>query len=171
MVLDGKTIVARNYVTFGDDLYNTEEQIQPNGIDLRLDSVSHVSGKPILPAVGRIDPQAITITKIPPKEGWFNLHLLQGNYLVDFKETISVPDGYCAMIITRSSLVRCGVDVVSALWDTGFNGQLGASLRLKNQFAVQRGARLAQVVFWKSEFSGHRYTGAYQNAKTQVGIK
>lgn len=167
MVLDGATVVSKNYVTFPDALFDTEEQIQPNGVDLRLERVLYVQGKPTLPADGRIDVDNVQITEQEPcKEGWFELTETVGNYLVDFRESISVPDGYCAIIVTRSSLVRCGVDVFTGLWDTGYQGRLGGSLRLRNPISLQYGARLGQVMFHKSAFNGHRYAGLYQGLKS-----
>lgn len=170
MILSGRSVVEKRYVTFPNDFYNTDEQVQPNGVDLRLERVVHVNGRPELPANGRINADNVQINEVPAKEGWFDLHLLQGNYLVDFRESISVPDGYCAIIITRSSLVRCGVDLFTGLWDTGFQGRLGGSLRLKNPIRLQYGARLGQVMFYKAEFNGHRYSGGYQGT-TQSEFK
>lgn len=162
MVLDGKTIVEKKYVTFPDDLYNTDEQIQPNGVDLRLDRVVYVNGRPELPVEGRLNADNVQVQEIPPKEGWFELAYMQGNYLVDFRESISVPPGFCAIIITRSSLVRCGCDIFTGLWDTGFQGRLGGSLRLRNPLRLQYGSRIGQVMFHKAQFNGQLYNGSYQ---------
>lgn len=169
--LDGRSIVERHYVTFPDDLYNTDEQIQPNGVDLRVHRVVHVSGVARLPSdTSKLDGDLVNITEIPPKNGWFSLKVNPGNYLVDFRENITVPDGYCAIIIPRSSMARTGINVLSGLWDTGFTGRLGASIRNLNPIDIQYGARLAQVMFVKSEFSGHRYSGRYQGT-TQSEFK
>lgn len=170
MVLDGRTIVEKKFVTFPDDLYDREVQVQPNGVDLRLHRVQYVNGRPILGRDTRINADNVQIDEITPKDGWFDLGTLHGNYLVDFQESISVPDGYCAIIITRSSLVRCGVDIFTGLWDTGFQGRLGGSLRLKNPIRLQYGARLGQVMFYESKFNGLRYSGGYQGT-TQSEFK
>ena len=163
MILDGKTITEKGYVTFPKDtLFDTEEQLQPNGVDLRLHEVRHVGGRADLPRDGRIDAQSVTINEITPKNGWFELDQMHGNYLVDFMENIRVPERFCAIIITRSSLVRVGCDFVTGLWDSGFSGRLGASVRLRNPVRIQYGARAAQVVFQQSTFRGHTYNGAYQ---------
>lgn len=164
-VLDGATVVAKNYVTFPTaSVFDTEEQIQPNGVDLRVEEVKLVSGRADLPREGRIQGTEVQIQKIPAKDGWFDLHSLTGNYLLEFVESISVPDGFCATIITRSSLVRVGMDIITGLWDTGFSGRLGASVRLRNPVRIQYGARVAQVMFHESVFSGHRYSGGYQGS-------
>lgn len=173
-VLDGRTITDKNYVTFdpvlADSGYNTEDQVQPNGVDLRLTKVVHVGGRAELPSDGRIQAKNVQIQEIPPKNGWFDFEYLHGNYLVDFAEFISVPDGYCAIIITRSSLVRVGCDIFTGLWDTGFQGRLGGSVRLRNPVKIQYGARMCQVMFYKSVFNGLRYAGGYQGT-TQSEFK
>lgn len=170
-ILDGRTIVAKNYVTFPNGgLYNTEEQIQPNGIDLRLAKVYELSGTTYLPEQGKakFDGRA---TEVEPKEGWYHLRPQAGSvYLVDFMERAAVQPGFCAQIITRSSLVRSGVDVITGLWDTGWEGQLGASLRVMNPIHIQYGARMAQVMFYKAVFNGHTYNGRYQGADSQTAI-
>lgn len=164
-VIDGPTIIDKNYVTFpSDSVFDTEEQIQPNGVDLRVEEVKLVSGRAQLPREGRIVGTEVQIAQVAAKDGWFDLHSLNGNYLVEFAESISVPDGFCATIITRSSLVRVGMDVITGLWDTGFQGRLGASVRLRNPVQIQVGARLAQVMFHASEFNGLRYAGSYHGS-------
>lgn len=173
MVLDGDSIIDRKLVTFPDDgmEYDTREQIQPNGIDLRVHRIVHVSGIARLPSdTSRLDAGKVQINELALKNGWFWLPLQHGNYLVDFRESVRVPDGYCAIIIPRSSMARTGIHVLSGLWDTGFEGRLGASLRNLNPIEIQYGARLAQIVFWKSNFSGHRYAGRYQGT-TQSEFK
>lgn len=168
MILDGATIVAKNYVTFpSNGVFDEEEQIQPNGVDLRLETLKLVSGRAALPRDTHIIGTEIQINEVTPKDGWFDLHSQSGNYLVDFAETISVPDGYCATIITRSSLRRVGMDVVAGLYDTGFSGRLGASIRIRNPVRIQVGARIAQVMFHTAQFNGHRYAGMYQNTTSQ----
>jgi|SRR3954470_2763078 deoxycytidine triphosphate deaminase len=165
MVLDGRSIVEKKYITFEDKLWDVDEQVQPNGVDLRVHRVMHVHGVARLPsATSRIDAENVQINEIFAKEGWFKIPTGPGNYLVDFREFITVPDGYCAIIIPRSSMSRTGIDIVSGLWDTGFSGRLGATIRNRNAIDIQYGARLAQVLFMKSAFSGHRYNGRYQGA-------
>lgn len=170
MILDGRTVVEKNLVTFPDAVFNTDEQVQPNGVDLRVHRVVEVVGQVRLPREGKIDPTGLQIRELPCKDGWFELPLSHGNYLVDFLEFITVPDGWCAIVIPRSSMVRTGISVESGLWDTGFQGRLGACIRNRNPIGIQYGARIAQVLFSKSQFNGHRYSGSYQGT-TQSEFK
>lgn len=168
MILDGQSIVDKHIVTFTSDYpYDEEEQIQPNGIDLRLAKVTCVEGKAILPREGKMLYKDLRGTNVPFIGGY--APLAKGSqYLVDFHEYISVPDGFCAIMIPRSSLLRAGIYITSALWDTGFSGQLGGSLRPLNNIDIEFGARLAQIVIIKSEFNGKRYDGRWQGASSQA---
>lgn len=168
MILDGQSIVDKSIVTF-DDITHSDDQIQPNGIDLRLNKLWLLEGMSEVPREGKAKFEG-RVTEQHPSDGWFHLRPQPGVYVVDFLETVHVRDGHVASIVTRSSLVRSGVDVVSGLWDTGFEGKLGASLRLINQVRLQWGAKLAQLVVSESEFNGKRYEGRYQSSDSQTAL-
>ena len=169
MVLDGRTIVEKPYIYPADDRPPiTDEQTQPNGVDLRVEWIWEVTGSASLDENSKMNYSAME-----KKEAEFSRHpdeyMLEPhkNYAVDFMERVSVPDGYCAIIYPRSSLLRVGAFVTSALWDTGFEGQLGGFIRPLNKLFIPIGARIAQVVFHKASFNGHRYAGRYQGTDSQ----
>lgn len=166
MVLDGKTAAGKSYVTFSSP-FDSEAQIQPNGIDLRIEKITEVTGHLTVPRDDCVDHSAVNRVEAPYSQGFYSCKA-ERHYLVDFYESISVPDGYCAIILPRSSLLRAGAFMTSALWDTGFTGQLGASLRPLLPVGIEVGARMCQVVFMQAKFSGHRYSGRYQGATSQT---
>lgn len=169
MVLDGRSIIEKAMITFDPDVVvDTEDQIQPNGIDLRINKLYSVIGTARIPREGKVQSD-LRARELDPKDGYWSL-TPKGIYYVDFVESISVPAGWCATLITRSSLVRAGVDVVSGLWDTGFTGTLGCVLRVHSPVDIEWGAKLCQAMFWQSEFSGHYYTGRYQGTNSQTAI-
>lgn len=169
MVLDGRSIIEKAMVTFSSDvLLDTEDQIQPNGVDLRIDKLYEVNGRVTIPREGKAKSD-LRAREVDPKDGYWSI-TPGGLYYVDFLETISVSDEWCATLATRSSLVRAGVDVVSGLWDTGFKGTLGCTLRVWSPVDIEWGAKLCQVMFWKSVFNGHYYTGRYQGTTSQTAI-
>jgi dUTP pyrophosphatase len=172
MVLDGRTIIDKKMVVLGDsDLVDTESQVQPNGIDLRINKLYEVHGKVQVPHEGKVQ-HDLNVREIEPKDNWFQIKPSGGNHFyVDFLESINVPGGWCATLITRSSLVRSGVDVVSGLWDSGFYGQLGCCLRVQAPIEIEWGARLCQVMFHQSKFNGHLYDGRYQGSNSQTAVK
>ena len=171
MKLDGYSIVDKGIVTFSNELaLDSQDQIQPNGVDLRVRTIYHVHGKVVVPREGKTQADFV-IHELPMKDGYWQLEgKSQELYFVDFFESIDVKDGYCADLKTRSSLVRAGVDVVNGLWDCGFRGQLGCCLRVHNDVKLEYGAKLCQLIVDEAVFRGSRYSGRYQNTTTQTAI-
>ena len=172
MVLDGRTIIDKKFVTLGDpDIINVDDQIQPNGVDLRLDKIYSVQGTVKVPYKGKVK-HDLNIQEVAPKENWIQLKPSAGTlYYVDFIEQVNVPGGWCATLITRSSLVRSGVDVMSGLWDSGFNGTLGACLRIQAPIELEWGAKMCQILFHEAKFNGQLYDGRYQGSNSQTAVQ
>jgi dUTP pyrophosphatase len=140
-----------------------DNQVQPNGIDLTVDSVARFS-----------DAGAVTVDnvhrRLPATEPvsldrsgcWV---LAPGAYLVRFSETVNLPSACMAYARPRSSLLRCGAALHTAVWDAGYSGQGVALLVVYNPagFVLERQARIVQLVFhWLSEPTGEGYRGVYQ---------
>lgn len=173
MILDGRTVIEKGMVSFPKDEYevafDTEEQAQPNGVDLRCIAVSQISGNLRVPREGSVSFNEIRHEEIPWKNGWISLK--PGvHYVVNFRENIAVREGFCAIIVARSSLLRGGAHITSAVWDTGFEGKLGGVIRPLNPMDIELGARLAQVQFHQAVFNGHRYEGRYQGTSSQTAL-
>ncbi|HET7036340.1 MAG TPA: deoxyuridine 5'-triphosphate nucleotidohydrolase [Thermomicrobiaceae bacterium] len=138
-------------------------QLQPNGVDLTLASVARFAGSGALGRAG-------TDRRLPETEelpfdaaGW--LELAAGPYLVRYNETVNLPASIMAYSPPRSSLLRSGVTLDGAVWDAGYSGQGAGLLLVANPlgFRLQRGARIAQLVFHRlvaATESG--YQGVYQ---------
>lgn len=169
MILDGRTIVEKKIISFPDDLYNTDEQIQPNGVDLRLNKVYEAVGSAGVPTDGKVI-HDFRVAEVKPKQGWWSL-MPGGIYLADFRESANIRAGYVGQIISRSSLVRSGVDVMCGLWDSGWNGVLGCTLRVHNPVKMQYNCRIAQIIISESKFNGHLYSGRYQGANSQTALE
>lgn len=162
--------MEKHIVSFPDELLDNEIVVQPNGIDLRVNKLWHLSGKARLPRDKKIETEHVVITEIPLKNGEFELRADYGQYLVDFRESASIKDGYCGIIVPRSSMLRTGHLVTSALWDTGFEGKLGATIRPLTPMAIEWGAAIAQIIIFQSEFNGHRYDGGYKFKDSQTAF-
>jgi deoxycytidine triphosphate deaminase len=78
-----------------------------------------------------------------------------------------MPDDLIAFILPRSTLFRCGVSLRTAVVDPGYRGAL--TLGIKNEgaleFRLQRGARIAQIVFSEVMGDAAQYSGKYQGGK------
>lgn len=169
MLLDGQQILDKKIVTFSEELVDTDSQIQPNGLDLRVDKIYRAAGTVRVPRDGKVE-AGLQVIPLEVKGAFWELKPDSDLYWVDFLEQIHLPDGYCATLITRSSLVRAGVDVVSGLWDTGFYGQLGCTLRVHSPISIEWGAKLCQIQVHESKFNGLRYEGRYKGSNSQTAI-
>ena len=140
-----------------------EQQVQPNGVDLSLQTVSAIHGQGILAAdnAGRVLPD---VEPLPFDDAGF-VTLGPGVYQVVFNEIVNLPKDMMAFGRPRSSLCRCGVTLHTAVWDAGYNGRSTSLLNVANPsgFRVQRDSRLLQLVFIKlAREVAEGYRGIYQ---------
>ncbi|MCX9014076.1 MAG: deoxyuridine 5'-triphosphate nucleotidohydrolase, partial [Candidatus Methanoperedens sp.] len=66
----------------------------------------------------------------------------------------------------RSSLLRCGVTIETAVWDAGYSGRSESLLVVFNEdgFRVKKDARVLQLLFYRlGERVSEGYSGVYQN--------
>ena len=166
-------VVKLGYLTGVDD---PENQIQPNGIDVRLHSLRRIiDGGAIVSDFPRTDhpcekkkPRTVEIRPTPfPSQSlneFFELEAGQ-SYQADAYEYVKVPGHLMAEVIGRSSLNRGGVFVRSTVYDSGFENTVGFVLYVFAPMKIQRGARVAQILFSPAS-SGHLYSGQYQDQKT-----
>ena len=110
----------------------------------------------------------IDTKKLPtyrPLEPKNNEYLLKpGPYLVKYNEYIEIPNGYIALAIQRSSLIRMGATLYTAVWDPGYRGRGSGLLVVHNPHGiiVERNSQIAQLVFIKmSRETRLLYRGSY----------
>jgi dUTP pyrophosphatase len=141
---------------------NLEKQVQPNGIDLTLREVA-------LPqSSGRIaveDSQRLVSDLAPLVfDGMDFIDLIPGVYVITYNEVVHLPTNIMALATPRSSLLRCGVTVNTAVWDAGYSGRSQSLMVVYNPqgFRLQRNARIVQLVFLRLTEETEGYHGAYQ---------
>jgi len=141
---------------------NLEKQLQPHGIDLTLREIA-------LPqSAGKIainDSQRLVSDLAPLVfDGLDFIDLIPGAYIVTFNEVIHLPQNIMALARPRSSLLRCGVTVNTAVWDAGYSGRSQSLMVVYNPqgFRLQRNARIVQIIFFKLTEETEGYHGAYQ---------
>ncbi len=95
-------------------------------------------------------------------------YLENGAYLVRYNEYIHVPSDTIALAIQRSSLLRMGASLYTAVWDPGYEGR-GSGLLVvhnRNGIYIEKGAQIAQLVFIKMSRSTKKlYRGSYFREK------
>lgn len=139
-----------------------EAQLQPNGIDLTLREIA------LLQTAGRVgisDSQRLLSALAPLVfDGQGFIDLIAGPYIVTYNEIVHLPNNVMAFGRPRSSLLRCGVTVGTAVWDAGYSGRSQSLLVVHNPqgFRLQRNARIMQLVFFSLTGETEGYHGAYQ---------
>ena len=139
-----------------------DEQVQANGFDLSLRDIGVMqSGGQVAAAnAGRVIPEVSPL--VFDALGFIDLPA--GAYLVTSNEVVHLPRHVMALGRPRSSLLRCGVTVGTAVWDAGYEGRSQSLLVVYNPrgFRVQRNARLTQLVFMELTGESEGYNGFYQ---------
>jgi dUTP pyrophosphatase len=143
------------------NLIDIETQVSPNGVELTLHKVYHFKEAGVIDFSNeqRRIPQ---YEEIPPRDGRYALE--PGAYLVTYNEIVRIPADAIAIGRPRSSLLRSGVTVESAVWDAGYEGRSRGLLIVHNPrgFIVMQNARLLHLLFIKLTRETQPYTGVYQ---------
>ena len=89
-----------------------------------------------------------------------------GAYLVEFNETIDMSLSLMGQIFVRSSLFRSGALLSAGVVDSGYQGALGAVLRVTNPHGLplSRDARLPRMVFHQMSEPAEGYSGVYRGS-------
>lgn len=145
-----------------DGLVDREKQLQPNGVDLTLDTVSGFTGPGTLTLdnANRRLPGTQQYSFDPDAQ----IYLSPGCYEIRFNETINLPANCMAYTRPRSSLLRSGIALHTAVWDAGYSGRGVALLVVYNThgFRLEHNARIAQMVFHMlSSEAEEGYQGIY----------
>jgi dUTP pyrophosphatase len=139
-----------------------EEQLQPNGVDFTLRDISSLqSGGRI--AVSNKERVVSAQSRLPFGDDGF-IHLQNGIYSITYNEIVNLPKNVMALATPRSSLLRCGVTVNTAVWDAGYSGRSESLLVVYNPegFDLQKNARIVQLVFFQLTGETEGYNGTYQ---------
>jgi len=136
-----------------DDFY----EVQQNGIDLTLESISLITGGVLKKDSRKID----EYIEVECEKGIYKL--MPGAYSIEFNQKIKVPENMCAQIVQRSTLNRMGAFILSGVYDSGFSNKIGAVLRVDVPIEVEKGVRIAQIMFFEAE-SASLYQGIYNQS-------
>lgn len=143
-----------------------DEQLQPNGVDLSLREIA------LFQSPGKIatsNSQRV-VSELTPLvfDGLGFIYLAPGIYNITYNEIVHLPQDIMALATPRSSLLRCGVTVNTAVWDAGYSGRSQSLLVVYNPqgFQLQRNARIVQLVFFRLANQTQGYQGIYQQENT-----
>ncbi|MHC1573086.1 MAG: deoxyuridine 5'-triphosphate nucleotidohydrolase [Candidatus Syntropharchaeales archaeon] len=149
-MVDGIGVLSRSRLSkLVDGMIDPDLQIQPNGVDLTLMTVERIVDAGAVDFDNSNRKISSSVKLSFDESGW--IELKQGVYKIIFNEWVEIPLDCMAIAFPRSSLLRCGVTIETAVWDSGYSGRSEALLLVMNPagFRVKRGARLLQMVFLK----------------------
>ena len=142
---------------------NLDEQVQPNGFDLTLREIALLesSGKIAISDTERRLPNLAPLAF----DGLGFIDLMPGIYSITYNEIVHLPKDVMALARPRSSLLRCGVSVGTAVWDAGYSGRSQSLMVVYNTrgFRLQKNARVVQLIFFWLSQETEGYQGAYQH--------
>ncbi|AAM02779.1 dCTP deaminase domain-containing protein [Methanopyrus kandleri] len=136
-----------------------EDQYQPAGIDLKLDRVFRLEGRGAL--LEGDDKRLPEYREVETEGGVFELEP-NVPYVLELAPELEIPEDTAVLFLPRSTLLRSGVSVHTALGDPGFRGKIRV-LAVNHHAAPYRiahGERVVQAVFLRAEDAG-RYEGDY----------
>jgi len=137
----------------------TEDQVQPNAIDLRVDSLQMITDN-----LFTIDEDKKVHRGSEPvrtdEDGYWRLESGR-RYEVIFEGTVKLGENEAGWVITRSTLNRNGLFLTSGLYDTGYEGVMAGCLHVTSGPArIKKGTRLGQFILFDAE-SLSSYDGDY----------
>ena len=144
-----------------EGLRDATTQIQSCGVDLTVRSVSRFESGGAM-GYDNADRTLAATTNLSWGNGW--VELPAGPYHIVYNEQVNLPGDVMALAYPRSSLLRCGVMVYSAVWDPGYSGRAEALLVVHNPhgFRLRQEARVVQLVFTRlGSPVQDRYTGRF----------
>lgn len=138
------------------------DHVQTNGVDLSLEALWLLRGRGLL---GRASNRRRLPNRLPmdfDADGW--IYLDPGAYGVRYSEIVTLPPDCAALVFPRSTLLRLGVNIPTAVWDAGYHGRGESILIVMNQdgIALERGTRIAQLVVFRLTAVTTGYSGSYQ---------
>lgn len=156
--------MLRNETPLVEGMKDESLQVQPNGIELTLKEVHSLEGKGTVDFDNsmRVIPNTSPLQFSP--DGWIELE--KGIYKILFNEIVNIPKNIAALATPRSSVIRCGATLETAVWDAGYRGRSECLLVVYNEegLQLQKDARVIQLVFYLMDSVVEQgYTGRYQN--------
>ncbi len=149
-----------------EDFLELKLQLQNNGFDLTVRSVAGFvslgqlafdNSERVLPDTKNLDFGSDEYLQLAP-----------GEYRLIYNEIVHLPKDVMALGSPRSSLLRCGADLRTAVWDAGYSGRSESLLVVHNPHGLRlkRNARVLQLIFMKLSELSEGYQGKYLGENT-----
>lgn len=106
----------------------------------------------------------------PSRQKAAGTRLAPGPYVIVIHELLNIPRDLMALVFPRSTLLRRGARLGTAVIDAGYRGQPEALLLVENPHGLDLGAEagICQVVFFPLSAQVEGYRGSYQGSFSQT---
>jgi len=139
-----------------------EVQIQPNGIDLTVLQIESFRSSGVIGFTDRVKPETEVIyNPCCETARGYELKPTESAYLIRYAEYVRIPNDLIALVYPRSSLMRMGATIYTAVWDSGYEGRGVGLLKVFNPITIKYRARVAQMIFLECN-RGRTYNGEYK---------
>lgn len=165
MFINPRFAIDQGWITFPDTLsLDHDAYIQPNAIDWTMDDVRVLSDLSTpyvfehskkLPHFAPVELQEDNKFLIAPQ----TLYDVQSNF------SVNLPEGVCSMLFVRSTFSRCGIQMSSGLYDSGYEGRIGATIMMRSSAPMHTslGVRIGQIAFVEAA-TAKMYAGGWNHA-------
>jgi len=152
--------------------HQIEEHLQTNGLgskaqvgyDLTLKSVKMVMGGAVTQDKTIVEDYT-EVTPFQNANGKFMFKLSPGVYSLTFEQGCKLPNNVTAFIRHRSSVLRCGAEITSGVYDPGFEvDEMGGVMFAHRVLVIEKGARVAQIIMMENT-PADMYDGQWQGSK------
>ena len=148
-----------------EDYIDLDQQLQQVGMDLTVKNISKFREED----VGVIDFD--NSSRSIPSTDTVDFGVLEpGIYLLNLNEKVNLPDDIYATGLPRSSLLRCGVGILSAVWDPGYCGHGQVMLEVNIRICIKKNAKVFQLKFYRCQKT-EKYSGIYNETRRKNEIR
>lgn len=138
----------------------SRDKLDCGGLKLHVDKIFAFSNKGGL--YNNVKKISDVVEVKPDSRGIYEL--AAGAYRIRYKELVKVPDDALALAIPRSTLLRIGATIFTAVWDPGYEGRGEGLMVVFNPHGIEleEGVQVAQLVFVKLDRATRFvYRGSY----------
>lgn len=182
MFISPLTAIEKGWIKFPDWMSEEQKQkcLQPNALDFTIDSLfvldrdtpfhisedTRVMRKTYECQTTPDIKHAPEYSYLDDKQWWILQHQHCYDAMSDFY--VNVPEGVAAMLVPRSSFNRNGLFIMSGIFDSGFQNNIGFMIyNLGGNSRIAPHTRIGQIIFVDSQTSGKLYDGIYNENKGQ----
>lgn len=142
---------------------DSSQQSQPAGFDVTFSKVYSYSNSVHTIGVSKTE-NSILQEMTPSRDDYFDLGV--GAFMLELNEITAIPKDAIGILLPRSTLLRNGIDVRTALFDPGYSGQPKVMLVCHRPLRLQRFSRIGQLILFRSDRDFPKlYNGRYQGER------